>query len=401
MSDYMSSLVERSFGQATVVKPRPAPLFAPAPHVTGALAQATAPALVTDLPLESSRRAGLAAEAQPIFAAGQPPVQGASPSLSPGLALADKKNGPPRNAPLGPRIEPMAPETSFVRSGQSTEPATPELTQAMLMHTRRHSDATGKAHTEPPPEQASPPERALSQVKRHFTAQDPSVPVSDNMSAAALESARWQPAPAEAPRTARADQSADVRLAPGQRAAHQKPGSHAPTAFQDEGDRSEYLAERPSGQDVANGYHFERTGSTISPALKPLRPATVQPTRSLASIGMQEPTVGSQGDAKPAQPARRVTADDLTADSERSLLRPVLRVAHQKPSEELWPAAGRPSASAGADDIAAPAQPAIHVTIGRIEVRATPPPAPVMQKRPTSQAMSLDDYLKLRKGGQL
>jgi hypothetical protein len=44
-----------------------------------------------------------------------------------------------------------------------------------------------------------------------------------------------------------------------------------------------------------------------------------------------------------------------------------------------------------------PASPTIHVTIGRIEVRATSgPPAP--RQRPAPAVMSLDDYLKRREG---
>lgn len=44
--------------------------------------------------------------------------------------------------------------------------------------------------------------------------------------------------------------------------------------------------------------------------------------------------------------------------------------------------------------------PAIQVTIGRIEVRATPPPAPATRKeRPKPPVMSLDEYLRQRAGG--
>jgi len=43
-----------------------------------------------------------------------------------------------------------------------------------------------------------------------------------------------------------------------------------------------------------------------------------------------------------------------------------------------------------------PAPPTIHVTIGRIEVRATQPPAPVRRSAPTASTMSLEDYLRSR-----
>lgn len=394
MSDYLSSLVEKSFGQTTEVKPRPAPLFAPAPQVAGALAQGIAPALVADLPLESSRRSELATEAQPIFTAGQPPRPSATPARFAGLTWEDVS----RNVPFNSRIEPMTPETSFLRSDQSAAPATSELTHVSLMHARRRGDAAGKEHGEPQPEQVSPRARALPQVERPILAQDQPLPVSDNQPATALESAHQQPARVQATRTARADQTAGVRLTPGQRAAHQEPGSELSTAFQDEADRSEHPAENPSGQDVAKGRHPERTDSTTIPILKPPRPATVQPARSPAAAEAQEPAVSSHGEAKPVQLARRATVDDIPANQERALIRPALRVAQLKPTEELRPAAGRPSARTRADDIAPPLQPAIHVTIGRIEVRAAPAPAPVARKQ--AAAPSLDEYLKMRRGGQ-
>jgi hypothetical protein len=55
------------------------------------------------------------------------------------------------------------------------------------------------------------------------------------------------------------------------------------------------------------------------------------------------------------------------------------------------------------DKPAAPskAPPTIQVTIGRVEVRATPPPTPVPKKRRhTAPVMSLDNYLRQRNGGK-
>ena len=43
------------------------------------------------------------------------------------------------------------------------------------------------------------------------------------------------------------------------------------------------------------------------------------------------------------------------------------------------------------------AEPTIHVTIGRVEVRAVTPPAPSSRKgRDASPVMSLDEYLRTR-----
>ena len=44
--------------------------------------------------------------------------------------------------------------------------------------------------------------------------------------------------------------------------------------------------------------------------------------------------------------------------------------------------------------------PTIQVTIGRIEIRATPPAAPVPKPRPASPTLSLDDYLRQRNEGR-
>lgn len=46
----------------------------------------------------------------------------------------------------------------------------------------------------------------------------------------------------------------------------------------------------------------------------------------------------------------------------------------------------------------APTPPTIHVTIGRIEVRATPPPSPIKRAAPAATTMSLEEYLRSRSG---
>ncbi len=42
--------------------------------------------------------------------------------------------------------------------------------------------------------------------------------------------------------------------------------------------------------------------------------------------------------------------------------------------------------------------PTIHVTIGRIEVRATPPPSPIKRAAPAATTISLEEYLRSRSG---
>jgi hypothetical protein len=46
-----------------------------------------------------------------------------------------------------------------------------------------------------------------------------------------------------------------------------------------------------------------------------------------------------------------------------------------------------------------PSTPTIHVTIGRIEIRATPPSAPPQRPRAAAPVMGLDEYLRQRNAG--
>ena len=75
------------------------------------------------------------------------------------------------------------------------------------------------------------------------------------------------------------------------------------------------------------------------------------------------------------------------------------------PSRELGPppepAVARPHPTVEVSPAPAGPAPTVRVTIGRIEVRAVPPPAPPEPRpapRSAEPALSLDDYLKLRRG---
>jgi hypothetical protein len=72
---------------------------------------------------------------------------------------------------------------------------------------------------------------------------------------------------------------------------------------------------------------------------------------------------------------------------------PAIEVTSRQSRSAAWGAIDAPQLTSSA--------PTIHVTIGRIEVRATPPPVSVQPKsRPASPLMSLDDYLRQRGGGK-
>jgi hypothetical protein len=76
-------------------------------------------------------------------------------------------------------------------------------------------------------------------------------------------------------------------------------------------------------------------------------------------------------------------------------------------SQEIQPFVIKPAVSHEKMQITKPAEPieppVIKVTIGRIEVRAVTPPAPIppQQVKQSSPLLSLDEYLRLRDGGEL
>lgn len=121
------------------------------------------------------------------------------------------------------------------------------------------------------------------------------------------------------------------------------------------------------------------------PELAPVVPSTGRPAvRSDRS---------RQAAANEEAPARRDAKTTVTATA--VVLRPPMPVLPRpdaRRSERPAPAIGRETP---------PASPAtIQVTIGRIEVRATPAPdSPARSSRATTPALSLEDYLRQRSGG--
>jgi hypothetical protein len=45
-------------------------------------------------------------------------------------------------------------------------------------------------------------------------------------------------------------------------------------------------------------------------------------------------------------------------------------------------------------------RPVVQVTIGRVEVRAVPPPVPAASPEPVGPRVSLEEYLRERRGGR-
>ena len=115
------------------------------------------------------------------------------------------------------------------------------------------------------------------------------------------------------------------------------------------------------------------------------------------------PATGQPIPPVPRPPALRSTHGSTEPTSETSAAVP--RAAQARPAvSRVSPAPSSLESSrhsrVARNDSSSPR--AIHITIGRIEVRAVhPPPEPVVQRpRPASPKISLDEYLKQRNGGR-
>ena len=141
--------------------------------------------------------------------------------------------------------------------------------------------------------------------------------------------------------------------------------------------------------------------SAHEPAIHPISIESSPPTSpeitaqpSVARVVQQESdpemlTPPSPDDGETYQPPR-VTAERNRESTREPAIQP-LSIEQIVPPDETQPRASEP------------AEPAvIRVTIGRIEVRATTPPLPAAPRtHPPGPALTLDDYLKQRNGGQL
>jgi len=115
------------------------------------------------------------------------------------------------------------------------------------------------------------------------------------------------------------------------------------------------------------------------------------------------PLIGLETTAKP------LPADDHTAIPSRPIVTPVIERVVQERSDRVQPQASQarfaPRATAPQSRKAEQPPPAvepptIHVTIGRIEVRATSPAAAAKHSPRSTSTLSLDEYLRSRDGGQ-
>lgn len=144
------------------------------------------------------------------------------------------------------------------------------------------------------------------------------------------------------------------------------------------------------------------TASTPAPATGPQqRPEPLQP---------RDPLGSNEGNRR-AVSTEVVVARPMETPAAATIERAPAPVVHEqapapppgaalRPQIAVMPPARSPRPLAHRLEETAMTQPTIHVTIGRVEVRATPPPAPSQKKGPSKPAvMSLDEYLRQRNGG--
>ncbi len=137
--------------------------------------------------------------------------------------------------------------------------------------------------------------------------------------------------------------------------------------------------------------HADPPAPTVHP-LRPLRPPPLQPVSQAGQLPAEDPSLAPDPAAKRSPrllPARPEAILPSTPPAQAIHPKALPAAPLQEATRTSQPPAGRAPA---------PAPPAIHVTIGRIEVRATTPTrqtAPAPMRQPT---LSLDDYLKQRNG---
>lgn len=141
-----------------------------------------------------------------------------------------------------------------------------------------------------------------------------------------------------------------------------------------------------------HGHEHPRTRTADDEPAAPVRPTV----RSMQAERVIRPVVVERApataEARPSVQPRAMPAAPMM----RPRLEPVAPIAAKEPPSD---ASGR-----GDDEAQLPAAaPTIHVSIGRVEVRAVSAPAAGVRPRPASAstpAVSLDDYLRSRDGGR-
>jgi hypothetical protein len=148
---------------------------------------------------------------------------------------------------------------------------------------------------------------------------------------------------------------------------------------------------RPTGVPQPRPIHSAAAQELVKPVFE-------SPSREVGAV----PTIGERAAPSPTAPPARSTPGSSEPESATPLvparLTKVLAPAHAT-IPHISPAPSGPDRARGSDRAALPRP--VHITIGRIEVRAVhPPPEPVRHRpAPAAPKISLEEYLKQRNGG--
>ncbi len=350
MSDFLGYLIARSYDRAEVVQPRPVSLFEPSPENGGvspsSLPEENMETLAPDTPTH-------------------PPAVVATPQPSPSPSLSQRDPKPSK------------------RDDADTSRQAPPQPQIRHVVEQRDAPVMPLAPPDPPqplapPAIATPPDIPVQEQAKEQDMPPPPV-ASLRPSAPAQAPVRPDPAPTQV----------SSQLIP--------PPSPLPPSAPKRTVEMEPLTPRRTRPVVDQP---EEPQAPRRPLFEPTVQKTVlEPATQPIVIERIVETVTQPGAAQPQISARRDDRND------RARYEPLMPPPEPEGlSQDL---AARPSAlpevrdrSLAEPPMAPEAPPTIQVTIGRVEVRATPAPARKKKKaRPQPTVMSLDDYLKQRAQG--
>lgn len=423
MGDYLGNLIGKATNQTPVLQPRQASWFAPSPYRDGALAQASfgavgpaglsvptsAPDTETLLPWpgEGSEEdqslpvplavppAALSLETtSPSPAEVWPaPVDTSEPAAIEATPPLSSATQPPVTIQRNPAAAPIHPRQPLLAADQTETQAPSPHQPGLPPATAEVSKPALILRVQPGPEQSPPrmdadeavapvshqPSRHLPQVQGRQSGPPQWV----------AEAGRSQPQLSQDDRRLQAQNEARLAtlriVAPLLRG--DEPDNAVDHLLQPEPYTTELRTrvaserrnpERVSAQSAGHEQSAERSSPVA--ALAPLRALPNTGAVHLSSSAAQpatgqSPYVRALTSRSPATP--KEGANVLTPPAIRASVRVDART-HEPP---------------------APPEPTIQVTIGRIEVRATPPPAAPVRKQSTPAVMNLNDYLQARNGG--
>jgi hypothetical protein len=385
MSDFLTNLVEMAWGRAVVAQPQRLSRFEPAPYQAGLLGQ------------------------KPVFPPA--PVEEAAPEQQhdePTDALVLVDRSAPAAEPRSPDQRPLS--ATPVRRPRSTRGAIETVDgESKPLSSAAQPQAT-KRRPAPLPVTAGAPEAAdalqspkeeessLQRPVANSASQSAPQPLSSSTTPAAQGAVANQTAPAPVATPAR--RRAGAVLPARRPAAADAIGAH--TMLSSNAERAATI--RPQRRSAAPA-QVEEVEDHLQPPLiaSPLAvaPAPLPPSR-----------MEGRGDGDLITPAQDTSArqDGVTNNSSQ----PGASSAQARPpasrftvTPQIAPMPGYEQRSEHftprIDDkpaiAASSTQPTIHVSIGRVEVRATPPPAAPVRKPSSRPTLSLDDYLRGRKEG--